>query len=117
MNGRLARTTEQGSRDSLVEFNPARYQDTVRARVLAAIQRKVDGQEIVAEAPAEQDSKIVDLMEALNASIARRGGAPPRAEGRGACQGRGAPPAGEAGGAELKAGPVLIAQGKSFSEV
>lgn len=55
------------------EFDPSRYQDTVRTRVLEAIQRKVDGQEIVAETPAAEEHKIVDLMEALKASLARSG--------------------------------------------
>jgi len=55
------------------EFNPGRYQDTVRTRVLDAIQKKVEGQEIVAEAPAQEEHKIVDLMEALKASLARSG--------------------------------------------
>ncbi|MFB3818874.1 MAG: Ku protein [Candidatus Methylomirabilales bacterium] len=55
------------------EFNPAQYQDTVRDRVLAAIQRKVEGQEIVAEAPAAPDTKIIDLMDALKASLAGAG--------------------------------------------
>jgi DNA end-binding protein Ku len=55
------------------QFDPARYQDTVKTRVLEAIQRKVDGQEIVAETPAAEENKIVDLMEALKASLARSG--------------------------------------------
>jgi len=54
-------------------FDPARFQDNVRTRVLEAIQHKVDGQEIVAEAPAAEEHKIVDLMEALKASLAKSG--------------------------------------------
>jgi DNA end-binding protein Ku len=59
------------------DFDPAQYRDTVRERVLEAIQRKVEGQEIVAEAPAAEEGKIIDLMEALKASLAtsRRPGA------------------------------------------
>jgi DNA end-binding protein Ku len=53
------------------EFHPERYKDTVRDRVLDAIQQKVDGQEITSEAPAEQGTKIIDLMEALKASLAQ----------------------------------------------
>jgi DNA end-binding protein Ku len=52
------------------EFDPAQYRDTVRERVLEAIQHKVEGQEIVAEAPAAPEGKIIDLMEALKASLA-----------------------------------------------
>ena len=46
----------------------------MRERVLEAIQQKVDGQEITAEPPAERpEAKIIDLMEALKASLAKRG--------------------------------------------
>jgi DNA end-binding protein Ku len=55
------------------EFNAARFSDSVRERVLEAIQKKVEGQEIVAEAPPAEEHKIVDLMEALKASLARSG--------------------------------------------
>jgi len=58
---------EQSSTDT---FEPAKYKDTVRERVLEAIQRKVDGQEITAEATPEGGGKIIDLMEALKASLA-----------------------------------------------
>jgi DNA end-binding protein Ku len=61
---------EQSSTD---EFRPENYRDTVRERVLEAIQQKVEGQEITAEeAPAE--TKIIDLMDALKASLAKQGG-------------------------------------------
>jgi DNA end-binding protein Ku len=63
---------EQSSTD---EFRPENYRDTVRERVLEAIQQKVEGQEITAdEAPAE--TKIIDLMDALKASLAKKGGSP-----------------------------------------
>jgi DNA end-binding protein Ku len=54
------------------EFHPENYHDTVRERVLEAIQRKVEGQEITAEA-APKETKIIDLMDALKASLAKRG--------------------------------------------
>ena len=60
---------EQGS---VEEFKPENYRDTVRERVLEAIQQKVDGQEITAEPEAPQ-TKIIDLMDALKASLAKRG--------------------------------------------
>jgi DNA end-binding protein Ku len=59
---------------STEEFQPENYRDTVRERVLEAIQSKVEGQEITAEA-APPETKILDLMDALKASIAKRGGA------------------------------------------
>jgi DNA end-binding protein Ku len=61
---------EQGSVD---EFRPQNFHDTVRERVLEAIQRKVDGQEITAEATEAPQTKIIDLMDALKASLAKRG--------------------------------------------
>ena len=45
----------------------------MRERVLEAIQRKVDGQEITAEATEAPQTKIIDLMDALKASLAKRG--------------------------------------------
>ncbi len=54
-------------------FDASRYEDKVRTRVLEAIQAKVDGQEIVSEAPAAEEHKIVDLMEALKASLSKSG--------------------------------------------
>ncbi|HEX7337603.1 MAG TPA: Ku protein [Gemmatimonadales bacterium] len=59
---------EQASTD---EFRPENYHDTVRERVLEAIQGKVEGQEITAEA-APPETKIIDLMDALKASIAKQ---------------------------------------------
>ena len=52
-------------------FEPTKYKDTVRERVLEAIQRKIDGQDITADVPAAGDTKMVDLMDALKASLAR----------------------------------------------
>ena len=54
------------------EFEPAKYKDTVRERVLDAIQQKVDGQEITAGAAPQASAKIIDLMEALKQSIAKK---------------------------------------------
>lgn len=51
-------------------FDPAAYVDDVRARIEAAIQKKVEGQEIsIADAPPETGGKVIDLMEALRASL------------------------------------------------
>jgi len=55
------------------EFQPEKYHDQVRERVLEAIQRKVDGQEITAEPAEAPQAKIIDLMDALKASLAKRG--------------------------------------------
>ena len=55
------------------EFHPERFRDQVRERVLEAIQQKVDGKEITAEASEAPQTKIIDLMDALKASLAKRG--------------------------------------------
>ncbi|MHB1329809.1 MAG: non-homologous end joining protein Ku [Gemmatimonadales bacterium] len=55
------------------EFHPERYKDEVRSRVLDAIQQKVEGHEITAEPTQDGGGKIIDLMEALKASLARGG--------------------------------------------
>jgi DNA end-binding protein Ku len=60
---------EQSASD---EFRPENYHDTVRERVLEAIQSKVEGQEITAEV-APPETKIIDLMDALKASLAKKG--------------------------------------------
>jgi DNA end-binding protein Ku len=56
-------------------FDANEYADEHRARVQAAIQKKVDGKEVsLAEAPvAAKGGNVIDLMEALRASIDARG--------------------------------------------
>ena len=55
-------------------FTPEKYKDEVQERMAELIQRKVDGQEITVtpEAPA---GKVIDLMEALKASLGMSGDA------------------------------------------
>jgi DNA end-binding protein Ku len=51
-------------------FDPAAYADDVRGRIEAAIQKKVEGEEIsVSETPDPNKGKVIDLMEALRASL------------------------------------------------
>ena len=53
-------------------FDAASYTDEVRARIEAAIQKKVEGQEItMAEAP-QEGAQVIDLMEALRASLEKK---------------------------------------------
>jgi DNA end-binding protein Ku len=42
--------------------------------VLEAIQQKVEGQEITADEAPAAETKIIDLMDALKASLAKKGG-------------------------------------------
>src|SRR3989442_10433159 len=59
-------------------FDPSPYVDDVRGRIDSAIQKKVEGQEItMAEAP-EGGGQVIDLMEALRASLERK--APAKAQ-------------------------------------
>jgi DNA end-binding protein Ku len=58
---------EQGVSDS---FRPEAYEDEVKKRMLAAIERKVEGHEIRAEPVEEPRAQVIDLMEALKASLA-----------------------------------------------
>lgn len=67
--------------DSLsTEFDPNQYRDEHREQLLALIERKAEGKEIVApEAEAPKETKAPDLMAALEESIAavkEKGGAP-----------------------------------------
>ena len=58
---------EQAASD---EFKPELYKDEVRERMLALIQRKVEGEDITLAPTAEPEHKIIDIMEALKASLA-----------------------------------------------
>ena len=55
-------------------FRPDAYEDNVRKRILEQIQRKVDGQEITEEPTEAPKTQIIDLMEALKASLKGKGG-------------------------------------------
>jgi DNA end-binding protein Ku len=51
-------------------FDPDAYRDEVRARIESEIEKKVAGKEIsVTEAPPPGEGKVIDLMEALRASL------------------------------------------------
>lgn len=53
-------------------FSPKKYEDDVRTRTLAVIEKKVEGHEIT-EAPAEEPkAQVIDLMEALKQSLAEK---------------------------------------------
>ena len=51
------------------EFDGSAYEDEVRARVRAAIEQKIEGEEITATIEEEPKAQIVDLMAALKASL------------------------------------------------
>lgn len=51
-------------------FDPTKYEDSYRNQVLDLIDRKASGQEIVVSAEGPSEEKVVDLMAALEASVA-----------------------------------------------
>jgi len=51
-------------------FEPEKYQDDYRERVLELIEQKASGQEIVAQPAVDRPAPVVDLMAALEASLA-----------------------------------------------
>ncbi len=51
-------------------FEPERYRDEYRDRVLALIESKAQGNAVVAAAPTPEGATVVDLMAALEASVA-----------------------------------------------
>lgn len=60
-------------------FDPKQYTDTVADRIRAAIDKKVQGQEIsLAEEP-EKGAEVIDLMAALRASLEKKPAAPSKA--------------------------------------
>ena len=75
------------------EFHPENYEDAVKKRMLELIQRKIEGKEITA-APAEAaPAQVIDLMQALKASLA-------------------APPAARAGGGQDASNVTAIESGR-----
>lgn len=71
-------------------FDAAQYVDEVHEQIQELIQKKIDGEQITVSAEVEPETKIIDLMEALKASLAGDGHGqggrkpPARAEKKGA---------------------------------
>jgi DNA end-binding protein Ku len=62
------------------EFDPSKYHDHYRERVLEVAQQKIAGQEITEAPPEPRRGQVIDLMSALKASLEKRGAAPPPEE-------------------------------------
>lgn len=58
------------------KFDPSLYTDQVSARIQAAIDKKVAGQEITMTEEPEVGAQVIDLMEALRASLQKKPSAP-----------------------------------------
>jgi DNA end-binding protein Ku len=50
-------------------FEPGKYEDEVRSRIMQLIEQKVGGQEIAMPPDEQPEARIIDLMEALKASV------------------------------------------------
>jgi DNA end-binding protein Ku len=81
---------------SNAQFEPERYADDYRQRVMDLINGKIEGKEIVAAGPPVQRAQVIDLMEALKESLAKH--APDAADKK--------PPAKVARRGEAKAEPA-----------
>jgi len=55
------------------DFEPSKYHDEYREQLMSIIERKAAGEEVVAEPMVEEHGTVVDLMAALEASLARAG--------------------------------------------
>ena len=89
------------------EFHPEQYEDTVKERIEKAIARKVEGKEIsVSEEPREAGgAQVIDLMEALRASLGKQKAAPEPAAAPAESRGR-KPPKRAAARPETAAAPA-----------
>ncbi|HXX86542.1 MAG TPA: Ku protein [Casimicrobiaceae bacterium] len=57
------------------KFDPTAYEDEVKKRIEAAVQKKVDGEEIAISPTApESTAQVIDLMDALRASLEKTAG-------------------------------------------
>jgi DNA end-binding protein Ku len=83
-------------------FDPAKYHDEYREELLALIDHKAAGEEIVRAPEAEEPAKVLDLVAALEASLARTARR----------TGRAAPPAEPAAATRRRPGAVPKAAGK-----
>jgi DNA end-binding protein Ku len=100
------------------DFEPEKYRDEYRDRVLDLIERKAEGQEIAIQPPAEAPTKVPDLMAALEQSInaAKQtdggdGAAKPRGRSRAKSSANGAGKGAKSGGAK-RAAPKAKAKTK-----
>jgi DNA end-binding protein Ku len=79
-------------------FEPEKYEDEVRKRMLEQIERKVEGKQITAVPEEEPKTQIIDLMEALKKSLAKDAGEGGKKKPAGAAQGKRSAPRRKAAG-------------------
>ena len=73
--GELKLALQLVDQTSAKKFKPEAYKDHVAERVHELIERKVQGEDIVAAPEEAPKAQIIDLMEALKASLGEGGGA------------------------------------------
>ncbi|MDQ6638674.1 MAG: Ku protein [Pseudomonadota bacterium] len=94
---------EQISEDT---YDPTMFEDEEKKRILAAIDEKIAGKQIVANEPHEPASggaQVIDLVEALRASLGKGGGLKGRAAPASAAPAKAAEPAKVAAAAQAEA--------------
>jgi DNA end-binding protein Ku len=67
---RELRMAEQLIESLSVDFDPVKYHDDFRERIMDLIRRKSGGEAVVTQPAAEEGAKVIDLMSALEASLA-----------------------------------------------
>jgi DNA end-binding protein Ku len=67
-------------------YDPTMFEDEEKKRILAAIDEKIAGKQVVAMEPVEPQpgGQVIDLMEALRASLGTRGAAKGKAQAKAA---------------------------------
>jgi DNA end-binding protein Ku len=69
-NDRELKMAEQLIESLSADFEPSKYHDEYREKVLELIERKAQGEEIAIQPEAPAPAKVPDLMAALEASLA-----------------------------------------------
>ncbi|MFI5290489.1 MAG: Ku protein, partial [Polyangia bacterium] len=67
---------EQLVRSLVTDFDPKKYHDDYRERVLELVARKSEGEEIVSTAEKPEPARVIDLMQALKESLKASGKEP-----------------------------------------
>ncbi|MEV0841631.1 Ku protein [Actinocatenispora sera] len=74
VDGKQLRMAEDLIEAMADDWDPSRYHDTYRERVDELVEAKRSGSEVVGESEPPEDTKVVDLMSALRASVERSSG-------------------------------------------
>jgi DNA end-binding protein Ku len=69
LNDKELKMAEQLIESLTTKFDPSKYRDEYREQLLEIIERKAEGEELVAQPAGEEPARVVDLMAALEASI------------------------------------------------